>query len=85
MVTLFDQERVTEIHEYNLIKDARLEGREEGRAEGREEGREEGICAMVSTLKKLSLTKEAVAQELTRQFFLLQHIAEEKTEQYWRS
>lgn len=30
MVTLFDQERVTEIHEYNLIKDARQEGHSEG-------------------------------------------------------
>ena len=27
MVTLFNQERVTEIHEYNLVKDARQEGR----------------------------------------------------------
>ena len=27
MVTLFNQERVTEIHEYNLIKDAKREGR----------------------------------------------------------
>ena len=30
MVTLFDQERVTEIHEYNLVKDARQEGHSEG-------------------------------------------------------
>ena len=42
MVTLFDQERVTEIHEYNLVKDARQEGRLEGRQEGRLEGRQEG-------------------------------------------
>ena len=27
MVTLFNQERVTEIHEYNLVKDAKREGR----------------------------------------------------------
>ena len=33
MVTLFNQERVTEIHEYNLAKDARQEGRQEGRIE----------------------------------------------------
>ena len=29
MVTLFNQERVTEIHEYNLVKDARQEARME--------------------------------------------------------
>lgn len=34
MVTLFDQERVTEIHEYNLIRDARQEGHTEGHTEG---------------------------------------------------
>lgn len=34
MVTLFDQERVTEIHEYNLVKDARQEGHTEGHTEG---------------------------------------------------
>ena len=34
MVTLFDQERVTEIHEYNLVQDARQEGHSAGREEG---------------------------------------------------
>ena len=54
MVTLFDQERVTEIHEYNLIKDARQEGhsagRQEGRAEGRTEGHIEGTAASIKNL-----------------------------------
>ena len=30
MVTLFNQEHVTEIHEYNLAKEAHQEGRQEG-------------------------------------------------------
>ena len=33
MVTLFSQEKVTEIHDYNIAKDARAEGRAEGRVE----------------------------------------------------
>ena len=36
MVTLFNQERVTEIHEYNLMKEARQQGWQEGRQEGLE-------------------------------------------------
>lgn len=54
MVTLFDQERLTEIHEYNLVKDARQEGhsvgRHEGRAEGRAEGHIEGTAASIKNL-----------------------------------
>ncbi len=46
MVTLFDQEKVMEIHDYHIAEAARkdgiLEGRIEGRAEGRAEGRVEG-------------------------------------------
>ena len=49
IVTLFKQERVTEIHEYNLVKDAR------------EEGLEKGICAMALTLKEFTADKAAVA------------------------
>ena len=33
MVTLFSQEKVSEIHDYNLVKDAHAAGRAEGRAE----------------------------------------------------
>ena len=46
MVTLFDQERVTEIHEYNLIKDAR----QEGHSAGRQEGHTEGTVASIKNL-----------------------------------
>ena len=73
MVTLFDQERVTEIHEYNLVRDAR------------QEGREEGIRAMVLTLKKFAADKASIVQELMKQFELLPQTAEEKVERYWNS
>lgn len=89
MVTLFDQERVTEIHEYNLVKDARqegrLEGRQEGRLEGRQEGRLEGIRAMVLTLKEFTSDKALIAEKLAKQFDLLPQTAMEKVEQYWTS
>lgn len=71
MVTLFDQKRMTEIHEYNLVKDAR------------QEGREEGICALVLTLKEFTTDKAAIAQKLIKQFELLPQTAEEKVAQYW--
>ena len=35
MFTLFSQERVDEIHDYNLTMEARAEGKAEGRAESR--------------------------------------------------
>ena len=73
MVTLFDQKRVTEIHEYNLVQDAR------------QEGREEGIRALVLTLKEFTADKAAIAQRLMKQFELLPQTAEEKVAQYWES
>lgn len=89
MVTLFNQERVTEIHEYNLAKEARQEGRQEGHQEGRQEGRQEGIekgiRAMVLALKEFTTDKAAVAQKLVKQFELLPQTAEEKVAQYWES
>ena len=77
MVTLFNQERVTEIHEYNLAKEARQEGRQEGN--------EKGIRAMVLALKEFTTDKAAVAQKLVKQFELLPQTAEEKVAQYWES
>lgn len=87
MVTLFNQERITEIHEYNLRKEARQEGWQQGRQEGRQEGRqqgiEEGIRAMVLTLKEFTADRAAIAQRLVKQFELLPQTAEEKVAQYW--
>lgn len=71
MVTLFDQERVTEIHDYNVAKEAR------------QEGREEGIRAMVLALKKFTADKAVIVQELVKHFELLPQAAEEKITQYW--
>ncbi len=73
MVTLFSQEHAAEIHEYNLVKDAR------------QEGIEKGIRAMVLTLKEFSADKTAIAQKLVKQFELLPQTAEEKVAQYWES
>lgn len=79
MVTLFDQERVTEIHDYNVAKEARQEGHQEGR----QEGREEGIRAIVLALKKFTTDRAVIVQELMKQFELLPQVAEEKVAQYW--
>ena len=38
MVTLFDQEKVWAIHEYNVAMEAEEKGRVEGKAEGKAEG-----------------------------------------------
>ena len=71
MVTLFDQEKIAEIHDYNVAKAAR------------QEGREEGIRAMVSTLRSMSVEQKQIAQKLVEQFGLLPQAAEEKVKQYW--
>lgn len=93
MVTLFDQERVQAIHEYNVAKDARAEGhhegrregRREGREEGRSEGREDGIRALISTLKDLGLDKELAIQKLVQKFQLSLPEATEKAARYWET
>lgn len=79
MGLLFSEERIREIHDYNLVKNAKAEGREEGR----EEGVEKGIRAMVSALKKIALAPAAIAQTLVEQFGLSQDVAEQKVQQYW--
>ena len=76
MVTLFDQEKIAEIHDYNLAKVARQEGHQLGR--------EEGIRAMVSTLRSMSVEQKQIAQKLVEQFGLLPQAAEEKVKQYWK-
>ena len=80
MVTLYDQEKVMEIHDYNT----RIAALEEGREEGLVKGREEGISAMISTLKELEIDKDVVVQKIMKRFNLLPHVAETKVEQYWK-
>ena len=70
MVTLFDQEKIAEIHDYNVAKVARQEGHQLGR--------EEGIRAMVSTLRSMSVGQKQIAQKLVEQFVLLPQAADEK-------
>jgi len=97
MVTLFDQEKIQEIHDYNVAQEAKQEGRQEGRMEGRQEGRmegrqegrmegiEEGIQALVLALKDFSADQKAIAQKLVERFHLSFQTAEEKVAQYWGS
>lgn len=80
MVTLFDQEKIAEIHDYNVAKAARQEGHQLGRAEGREEG----IRAVVDMLRGMSVEQKQIAQKLVEQFGLLPQAAEEKVKQYWK-
>ena len=74
MVTLYDETKVMEIHDYNV--------EQRGVEKGKGIGIEEGIRALVTTLNKLSLEKQAIAQELIEQFNLLPHVAEEKVQKY---
>ena len=54
MVTLFDQEKVMEIHDYHVAEAARRDGLQVGRAEGRAEGVVEGILKALKSLMKNS-------------------------------
>ena len=76
MVTLFDQEKIMEIHDHNVAKAARQEGREEGR--------EDGIRALVTFMHRQSMDidKETIARELMEQFNLIPRDAEEKVRKY---
>lgn len=75
MVTLFDQEKVWEIHDYNVAQAAEQKGMEKGL--------EEGIRVAVSMLRELSLDQDAIAQKLVSKFALPFHVATEKVKQYW--
>lgn len=75
MVTLFDQEKVWEIHDYNVAQAAEQKGVEKGL--------EEGIRAAVSLLRELSLDQDAIAQKLVAKFALPLQVAETKVKQYW--
>ena len=65
MVTLFDQEKVMEIHDYHVAEAARKGGLQEGRAEGRIEGLAEGTLANIKSLTEtLGLSVEAALNAL---------------------
>ena len=97
MMTLFDQEQITRIHEYNLVREAhaggvreghkagRAAGLKEGRTAGQQEGLEQGMHAMVLTLREFSLSKASVVQKLAERFGLPLEIAQEKVDKYWET
>ena len=65
MVTLFDQEKVMEIHDYHVAEAARKDGLQEGPAEGRAEGRTEGTLSNIKSLTEtLELSVEAAMNAL---------------------
>lgn len=70
MVTLFDQEKVWEIHDYNVAQAAM------------QEGLEKGIHSTIAILEELSLSKEDIIQKLVSKYDLPPHVAEEKVKQY---
>ena len=66
MLTLFDQEYLTELYGEEQRREGRAEGRQEGRAEGRQEGRQEGtLNTLYSLVQKqiLSVTDAAAEAE----------------------
>lgn len=63
MVTLFDQEKVMEIHDYHIAQAAREVGLQEGRIKGHAEGRAEGLTegalnAIRGLMKNMGLSVE---------------------------
>ena len=60
MVTLFDQEKVMEIHDYHVAEAARRDGLQEGLVEGRTKGLAEGTLSSIKNLiETLGLSVEA--------------------------
>jgi len=61
MVTLFDQEKVMEIHDYHIAEAARKDGIQEGRAEGQIEGT---LTSIKNLMETLGLSIEAAMNAL---------------------
>lgn len=80
MVTLFDQEKIAEIHDYNVEQ----RGIQKGIQKGRQEGQEDGIRVMVDFMRRQSMAQDAAVRELVEQFGLLPQTAEEKVRKYWK-
>lgn len=87
MVVLYDQEKVMEIHDYNVAKAAEKAGRElgkqEGKQEGRQEGRQEGIQATLAVLRGFNASVEMATKQLVDHFGLTPEAAAENVKQYW--
>lgn len=81
MITLFDQEKIMEFHDYNTAKEARAEGRVEARAEEREAN----ICTMVEILRSLSVSREKSIRVLVENWELSPQEAEDRVSRYWEN
>lgn len=79
MVTLFDQQTISEIHDYNVAKEARQEGWQKGIAEERENS----IRRLVYLCRRLASTPETAAKEIAEQFDIPLQLAAEKVDLYW--
>jgi len=59
MVTLFDQEKIMELHDYHIAEDARKDGLQQGLQKGRTEGLTEGTLQSIQNLiKNMGLSAE---------------------------
>ena len=63
MVTLFDQEKIMELHDYHIAEGARKDGLQQGLQQGRLEGRTEGLTegtlqSIQNLIKNMGLSVE---------------------------
>jgi len=71
MMTLFDQDTIMRIHDYNVEQ------------KGMEKGIEKGIRALITSMRKLAADKKTALQQVIDEFELSEDLAKEKIEQYW--
>ena len=67
MVTLYDEAKVMEIHDYNV----------------EQRGIEKVIHSLVITMRDFSASKDATIEKLVSELGLSPHAAEEKVQKYW--
>jgi len=79
MTTLFNQEKITQIREYNIEQ----ENLKKGMEKGMEKGIEKGMRALITSMRKLDIDKGIVLQQIMEEFELSEELAKEKLEQYW--
>ena len=71
MTNLFDDETIMRNHDYQIEQ------------AGIAKGIEQGICALVSTVKKLSQSRDTAIEMVMEQFGLQKQAATDKVAQYW--
>ena len=75
MTNLFDDETIMRNHDYQIEQKAEQAGVAKGI--------EQGICALVSTVKKLSQSRDTAIEMVMEQFGLQKQAATDKVAQYW--